>query len=256
MRPLPRLTGQFTSLVIGLAFAFGFVAGPTVPAGIALAQAPPNVAQLGNIDDVPMPGALGADAAVPTAGSAVVVAPSGAVLVLARGDGTGGAPLSLAPRKSGFPDPPEPPEPRFDDAPLPAAAPPSAPPSAAYQPNDPAAPAPNGVQVSAAGKQALDAVLAAVKSDASGRLLAIMAAVSAGLWFLILMLRRFGGTLVSGGAVRAFTIFGGAVASVCGYFGAGLTWPEALQVFMAGPGALAFNEIVRIMGDPSKPKQV
>lgn len=214
MRPLP-LTGHFTAMVLGFFFAIGFVAGPTVPAGIALAQplGPPDAEVVAYA--VVTVGADGGLAIVPTTAPATVPA-----LAPAR------APLVAYPAIS----PPEP-----DDHPNARAL------------GNPDAPPPSPVEVAAAGKEAIDAVVSATKAEDGSRVLAWMGGVSAILWFLIALARRVGDRFLSGNAIRLATIFGGAAAALLGHLAAGMNWIEVVQVFMAGPGAIAIHELLKLL---------
>lgn len=118
---------------------------------------------------------------------------------------------------------------------------------------NPDAPPPSDAQLIDQGRKTADAIRGAV-SD--GTMTGIMAAISAGLFFLLMALQRWGRLLMAGNTIRLITVFGGAFAALAGYFGAGMSWGEALKLFFAGPGAMAINELLGLVGlrqDAGKP---
>ena len=118
---------------------------------------------------------------------------------------------------------------------------------------DPEAPEPSTDEIVDAGKAAFEAGRTAAGSKTGP---AILAAVSAAIWFLILAARRWGGVLLSKQSVRIVSVFGGALAAALGLLSLGLPWQQAIELFLAGPGAIALNEILRMFGiEVSKPKQ-
>lgn len=78
-------------------------------------------------------------------------------------------------------------------------------------------------------------------------------AISALLWLLIAVARRWGRILMSGTAVRIFVVVAGAVAGLLGHLAAGVGWAGALTLFVSGPGALAINELIKLFANPSRP---
>lgn len=88
-------------------------------------------------------------------------------------------------------------------------------------------------------------VVVAVKDATGGSLVKIAAAISLTLFFLINLIQKFGNGVLSGNTIRLITVVAGAVAALAGYISAGLPWDQMLQLFLAGPGAIAINEVVK-----------
>lgn len=106
------------------------------------------------------------------------------------------------------------------------------------------APVPDTGEVIDRAGEAVSAVKAAVESE---KLVGWLAATSAVLWALIGIARRFGGILLSGRQVRVFVLIAGAAAALTGYLGAGVGVMEALALFLAGPGAMAIEELRKLI---------
>ena len=92
--------------------------------------------------------------------------------------------------------------------------------------------------------------VAAVKDAASGGMVKVATAISLVLFFFIGLLRKFGPAVISGNHIRIITVAAGAVAALAGYVASGLPLEQVFQLFMAGPGALAINELVKYFRKP------
>ncbi len=129
-------------------------------------------------------------------------------------------------------------------SPTPAPTPAAAPATAAAPTDAPATAAdagePTVEEVVEAGLDTVKAVRAASKD---GSFAAWALAFAALFYLLIAAARKWLGLLVSPNAVRITTVVLGALAAIAGYIGAGIPWGEALQLFLAGPGAIVFAEL-------------
>ena len=102
--------------------------------------------------------------------------------------------------------------------------------------------APPVTQIVSEGKQAVSAVKDAADKPS---VVTIATALSLCLFALLSIVRRFGQDLLSGNTVRLVTVLVGAIAALAGYLSMGMAWPEMLQMFLAGPGAIAVNELMK-----------
>jgi hypothetical protein len=106
--------------------------------------------------------------------------------------------------------------------------------------------APNLEELVDKGKDAYGAVHEAMDAPT---LATVMGAVSACLWALIALGRRFLPMALKGHTVRIITVIGGAAAALATQYAVeGVTIWHSTLVFLAGPGALAFNEVLKLLG--------
>ena len=86
----------------------------------------------------------------------------------------------------------------------------------------------------------------------AGTLTSVCAAISTGLYLVISILRKVGGSWMSGNKVRLTTIFVGAGAALAGSIGAGLPWGQIIMLMGSGPFAIAIHEATKLVGISSK----
>jgi hypothetical protein len=98
---------------------------------------------------------------------------------------------------------------------------------------------------------------AAAQGALSGpTLVAVTSAISAVLWLLINLLRRFGAHWLKGNTIRWLTLGVGALAWMLGEIAAGLPWWQALYLGISGPGAIVVDQLARIKGATKDPPNV